>query len=201
MQDNHIQSSALTPFVALLATGVAVGAFAGASGCSEASPPGPEGHAGATDVAPVATVAAQPATRSALGVAEWRFFGDGAEIDHVDGVDADGHLVVTVELRVTREKLVVDGVEQEIRVVSLATSNGGLVRVTEDGTVLESAPDPKVFTAIATDIEPTMNQHPDLKPYDCSWLGWGMCYATCAMCATNPVSCLFCGGCTYDCFF
>jgi len=201
MKQISMDTQGLTPFVGLLATGVAFGALGALpTGCS--SEPGEYPNPGTeASEAPVATVEAQPATKASLGVAAWQFFVVGNTIDHVDGVDDKGDFVVSIKLSAAMEKRTIDGIETEQRVVTIETSSGGLLRVGEDGTVLDSSPDPEVFRALAQDIEPLIKAHPELKEYDCSWLGTAICYATCAACAFDPPACIMCGLCVVDCFF
>ena len=191
-------------YVKLLSTSlasVAVGAIAfSQSGCSAEAPEQGPDLASAPEDAAVASLAASAKTREALGVVTWQFFREGSAIDHVDGVDESGDVVLSISLHQETVVETKDGVTKEVRHAVLETSNGGFLRVSEDGTIVDSSPDAAGFGAIRDDVGPLLQSDPSLKQYDCSWLGTAICYATCAGCAFDPPACIMCALCVVDCF-
>lgn len=132
-------------------------------------------------------------TVAASGITRWVVV-KGTDGVFMEGQDDSGTVVNTLHLRVVDEKELVDGSEYDLRVFELTTSNGGLLRATADGELLEMQPDLIAFDALSRDIAPYMEGRDDLSEYGCGFWGWSACYAASAAagvaCAAGgPVGC------------
>lgn len=163
------------------------------TGCSGSADQPQDHQKDVAAVQPAAQMAAGQASNALLGVQRWEVF-DVAEGFRVDGVDRDGAVLQQVFIHQFVNQSAQDGNTRSEDGWELATSSGGLLRVTLAGHVLKRIDDPQVFSSFATDVNNALKSRDGMIPYSCNfwqWLGCaGAVIGAIAVCEEASAACL-----------
>jgi hypothetical protein len=159
----------------------------------------------------VASFAAGEVTGAVIGVQRWVVHEDASGGFRVDGVDRLGSVLQQVYIRQFGTEIRrADGQVDHGHGYEIATSNGGLLRVTLAGHVLSRVDDPDVLGSFARDVEAARSRNDGTIPFGCSFWRWLECAGTVALvfveCATLDPACIAsfivaagsCGECVAD---
>lgn len=162
--------------------------------------------------APIATFEASDLTSATLGLYSWVVYED-SEGFRVAGVDRQGGILLQVYIRQFETVIrngAPDGNVEQGHGYEIASSNGGLLRVTLRGHVLARVDDPDVFGNFSRDVKAALALRGETTPFSCNFWKWlecsGAVLLVIADCGTVDLDCIglaiaaagVCGECIAD---